>query len=114
MTTTDVVTAVAGPSQGQVRVVFPEAFDEAVEGDVVGGDRLLLLALADDDRVGRLGAGADRRPDRLPPVFVDQAPELLELRIVSPPGHRCASVLPRGRQVKPPGAGRKRTANQPA
>src|SRR5688500_4133976 len=61
----------------EVRVVFAEAFDEAVEGDVVGGDRLRLVTLADDDRVGCLGAGADRRPDRLPAVFVDQAPELL-------------------------------------
>ena len=82
----------------EVRVVFPEAFDEAVEGDVVGGDRLLLLALADDDRVGRLGAGADRRPDRLPAVFVDQAPELLELRIVSPPGHAAHPHAGRKRQ----------------
>src|SRR5437016_1730862 len=87
-TTTDDVTGAARSSQWEVRVVLPEAFDETVEGDVVGGDGFGLLALADDDRVGRLGPGADRRPDGLPAVFVDQAAELLELRIISPPGHR--------------------------
>src|SRR5947208_12686086 len=48
-------------------IVFPEALHEAVEGDVIGGDRPRLGVLAHHDGVGRLGTGdeVDRKSTRL-------------------------------------------------
>src|SRR5688572_13997056 len=74
-------------SGGAVRVVLPEALHETVEGDVVGGDRAGLLALLHHHRIRGLRTVADGGLHRLPAVLVDQPPQLLELRVVTPSRH---------------------------
>src|SRR3954453_11569911 len=65
-------------------VVLFDAFDEAVELDVVRAQFPLLTVLLDGDRVAL--ARLDDLHGR-PPLLVHEAAGLVEDRIVAPPGH---------------------------